>query len=289
MRLSLAVLCALLVPAAEAAAPSVEAVKLAAEQKILAAPASAAALRLEPGTLGAPRTSGLAAEASRSDEGLMEAPQLSPLSAYPRTTAEVGRVNLANLLDRHRDLVNRQLGASKWDISVAGDAGFKNFFLTFQQRGKFIIRPLGDLNRLRDRDGVDIEIEPGLTYNFHATPKIWDLRGSTVELYPAGNTQGPEHEVTLGEVLDAVKARSYVFKANGVEYWALHGTDVDPATNALAQTRSFLFFNWAGMSSKAWPIAESALPLGQPTAVKFGNSRVILTRTAGGELVVSTN
>lgn len=287
MRLPLAVLCALLVPAAEAAAPSAEAVKLAGEQKIFSAQGAAAALHMAPGTLGDSESLPAVNDASRSKGGLFEAPRLSPLRGAAGPGAEVGRLSLASQLDRHRDLLTRQLGTSNWNLSVAGDAGFKTFYITFQQGPKLIIKPLGDLNRLRSREGVDIEIEPGLVYNFHVRVGFPDvIRDSALEITPVSNERWRDHEILLGEVLDAVKARSYVFRSQGVEYWVLYGTDVDSATNALAESRSLLFFNYARMNSKGWPLAESSLPVGQATGVSFGDQKVVLERTAGGELVI---
>jgi hypothetical protein len=68
----------------------------------------------------------------------------------------------------------------------------------------------------------------------------------------------------------------------------LHGTDVDPATNKLVDSRSLLFIHEAGMSTKAWPVAESALPAGQPTTVSFGDNQYVLTRSADGRLTIAS-
>src|SRR5205814_254166 len=128
-------------------------------------------------------------------------------------------------------------------ISVAGDPGFKKYFLTFQQRGWLAIAPLGDLNRLRG-EGIDVQIKPGVIYNFHVSINIFNpVRGSTMEIHASQGTSGPDHDISTGEVLDLVKAKSYIFSAHGSEFWMLNGTDVDPNTNTLANTRSLLFIH----------------------------------------------
>ncbi|OGR84520.1 MAG: hypothetical protein A3J74_01595 [Elusimicrobia bacterium RIFCSPHIGHO2_02_FULL_57_9] len=200
----------------------------------------------------------------------------------------VGRIKLAAQLDRHRDLINRVLGNSAWNISVAGDPGFKNIFFTFQQGEKLVVRPVGDPKRLRSAQGVDVEIEPGLTYNFKVKITIWDpIRGSKVLITPAKGTKGPRYDdLKTGALLDAAKARSYVFNSNGIEYWTLYGTDVDPATNSLKDSRSFLFLHENGMNTQAWQLAESTLPVDQPVVVAFGDANFVLTRTAAGELLI---
>src|SRR4029077_2095639 len=112
----------------------------------------------------------------------------------------------------------------------------------------------------------------GVTYNFHVSINIFNpVRGSTMEIHASQGTQGPDHDISTGEILDLLHAKSFVFSARGSEYWMLHGTDVDPNTNALANTRSLLFIHYAGTSTKAYPVAEASLPVGQPTNVTFGN------------------
>lgn len=200
----------------------------------------------------------------------------------------VGQVSLPALLDHHRDMLKaKQLGGRPYDISVAGDPGFKKYFLTFQQSGALTIAPLGDLNRLRG-EGIDITVAPGVVYNFRVSINIFNpIRGSTLEIHPSQGTRGPQHDIKTGTVLDLVKAKSYVFSAGGEEYWTLFGTDVDPNTNALANTRTLLFIHEAGTSTKAWNVAESSLPAGQAVNVTFGDAQMTLTRAANGQLTIS--
>ncbi len=270
-------LCALL--AANAQAGTLEGLKASSEAQFLSTPALPPKAPLKPQT--PPET-----EEPAFEEPLIQDPRLKPLPPSQAQGAVVGRANLAPQLDRHRDLLPRQLGPSLWNISAAGDAAFKNVFLTFEQKPKLVIAPLGDLDRLRG-EGVDVAVAPGVTYNFRIVVNIFDpVRGSTLKITPVRGTQGPRHDVKTGVVLDAVKARSFVFSSGGVEYWMLYGTDVDPATNTLAKTRSLLFIREAGLSSKAWPVAETSLPVGQPTSATFGDQSFVLTRTAEGELLI---
>jgi hypothetical protein len=263
-----------------------------------AANPSPEAVRFESGTtfFSLPRLSPFKAAPRVAAPARQAAPLFQVLDPKPRRfTATrsmgdvVGTIDLKPLLDHHRDLLKgKTLGAKPYDISVAGDAGFKNYFLTFQQAGSLLIAPLGDLNRLRG-EGVDIQIEPGVVYNFKVSINIFDpVRGSTLQAHAVRGTRGPNHDIKTGTVLDLVKEKSAIFNADGNEYWVLHGTDVDPATNKLVDSRSLLFIHEAGMSTKAWPVAESALPAGQPTTVSFGDNQYVLTRSADGRLTIAS-
>lgn len=220
-------------------------------------------------------------------EPVLQDPKLAPLGSKEAPGKVVGSLKLADQIDRHRDLLTRQLGSAPRLVSVAGDAAFKTYFMTFAWAGQLVIAPLGDLNRLRG-DGIDIRVDADTAYNFKVSINIFSpVRGSTLKMKAIQGTQGPNHDVKTGVILDAVKARSYVFNAKGKEFWLLAGTDVDPATNRLTDTRSLLFIHEDGTSSKAWPIAESALPAGQASSVAFGDVKLILTRSAEGQLTIN--
>jgi hypothetical protein len=219
-------------------------------------------------------------------ETILQDPAATLLAPARIAGGVVASVRLAGQLDRHRDLLTRQLGPTTWNISVAGDPAFKTWFLTFSNGSRLVIAPLGDLNRLRG-DGIDVTVEPGVVYNFHVSINIFNpVRGSTLEIHAANGTSGPDHDINTGDLLDAIKAKSFVFNADGNEYWMLYGTDVDPATNTLGKTRSFAFIHEAGMSTKAWPMAESSLPEASPVGVTFGDKRLVLLRTADGALQI---
>lgn len=214
----------------------------------------------------------------------IEDPHLKPLLVN-HAGPIVGRINLAAQLQRHHDLLTRPLGGATWNISAAGDAAFKTYFLAFEQGARLVNAPLGDLNRLRG-DGIDVTVEPGVVYNFKVSINIFNpVRGSTLEIHPSKGTRGPSHDVKTGVVIDAVKARSTVFSSDDVEYWALYGIDVDPATNQRTATKSYLFIHMDGLSSKAWPVSESTLPIGQAASVTFGDNQYVLERTATELLV----
>lgn len=217
-------------------------------------------------------------------EPVLQDPKPRKMGPLEAPGPEIGRVSLAAQLDRHRDLLTRQLGAQARLISAAGDPGFKDYFLAFAWGAESLFSPLGDLNNLRG-SGVNFRLDAQTAYNMKVSINIFSpVRGSTVKLAPIEGTRGPAHEFKTGLVLDAVKARSAVFKYKGAEYWLLYGTDVDPQTRRPAATRSFLIINEAGMSSKAWPLSEAALPLDRAVVITLKDSRLMLTRTASGEL-----
>ncbi len=280
MRTFVALCVMLSAAAASAASPSAESISLGSENIFLSVPAIA------PLKLAAPAAQAPKAEPAFPFEVLD--PKISQAPGAQTLGSVVGQVKLAALLDHHRDmLAGKTLGSKPYDISVAGDASFKNYFLTFQQPGNLLIAPLGELKRLTG-DGIDVQIEPGVTYNFHVSINIFNpVRGSTMEIHAAQGTSGPDHDISTGEVLDRVKAKSFVFSARGNEYWTLFGTDVDPNTNQLANTRTLLFIHEAGTKTKAYPVAESALPVGQAVNVTLGDTQVTMTRGADGNLVIS--
>ena len=74
---------------------------------------------------------------------------------------------------------------------------------------------------------------------------------------------------------------------DGEEYWIFYGRDALTDGSGFASTHGFLITHEAGMSTKAWPLAESALPLDtRPALVSLGDERVAVTLASSGELVV---
>jgi hypothetical protein len=207
-----------------------------------------------------------------------------PLRADEPAGQALARMDLAAQLDRNLALLTLELGGRLFEVGAAGDAAFKNYYLTFRSDGRVTTRPL-DLDKLRA--GFNVEIAPGIVYNFKLSLSLMDpFRKSTLRLRPAAGTRGRPHDLSSGQILDAVKAKSFLFVAEGAEYWSLYGSDVDPAAGTFAATRSLLFVRYAGMDTKAWPLAEDALGASQPTRVQLA-SPVVMTRDAA-ELVIAS-
>ena len=216
---------------------------------------------------------------------LFETPTLFPVLPHA-VGPELGSFKMADRLDGHRSLFNRQLGALAWDISMATDSKFDVKYLTFARPEILALRRVEDLDRLRG-DGIVIQVDAQTAYRFKVSINIFNpVRGSTLKMEPANGTKGPSHKMSTGQVLDSVKAKSFVFKAGGKEFWLLYGTDADPKTDLLADTRSLLFVNEAGLDSKAYPIAEAAVRAGEPLGVDLGGTRIVLVRTAEGVLKI---
>lgn len=199
----------------------------------------------------------------------------------------LGSFVLAERLDGHRDVLTKQLGGIVYDIALANDPSFKIQYFSFRSGGQLLFKRIESLQKLRT-EGIILTIDPKTTYKFKITPNIFDpVRGSSFTMDPVSPTQGPAHNLTTGELLDRIKAKSFLFRAGKKEYQVLYGTDVDPETEKLANTRSFLFTLEAGMNSKGWPIAEAALPLDRPTQVALDQTRIVLTRTSSGKLLIN--
>jgi hypothetical protein len=215
-------------------------------------------------------------------------PPLSPrkLRRLEGPGAVVARVSLAAVLEQSRHILARTYGARALDLGIASDAAFSSYFLTFTDAKTTTLAALGDLNRLRGA-GVDARIDAATWYNFKAAINIFSpVRGSTLKMTPVKGTRGPQNDIKTGALLDAIRARSTVFKARGQELWMFYGADAKPDASGFADTRSFLFIKEDGLSSKAWPLAESKLAVDSAASVDLGGLKLTLTRTAAGELVI---
>jgi len=220
-------------------------------------------------------------------EPFWNVPVLETLPTLQALGRPLGSFTLADRLDSHRDLLRYKLGAKDYDVSVAGDPAFKVIYLTLRDADEIQLHRIEDLNSLRG-SGVVIEVADKTFYRIKVSVNIFSpTRGSTVKIDPERGTRGPKHRTKTGKVLDAVERESYVFKTRGKEFWMLYGTDVDPETNLFADTRSFLVVHEDGLSSKAWPVAESKLPVDQAVSVDLGGTKVVMRRTSSGQLMIS--
>ena len=198
----------------------------------------------------------------------------------------VGKAVLSSLMSANRHFTTRQFGARTLDLGIASDAAFSNKYFTFTDAKATTLAPLGDINRLRGA-GIDARIDAKTVYNFKVIVNIFSpVRGSTLKMTPVQGTAGPTHEMKTGALLDATRAKAFVFKAKGVELWLSYDADVLPDGSGFAATRSFLFTKEDGLSSKAWPLAEAKLPLDTSASVDLGGIILNLTRTAAGELII---
>lgn len=211
---------------------------------------------------------------------------LKPMRPSRAPGAVVGKVVLSQLKSANRRVTSRQFGARTLDLGIASDASFATKYLTFTDAKATTLAPLGDMNRLRGK-GVDARVDARTVYNFKVSVNIFSpVRGSTLKMTPVQGTAGPKHEMKTGALLDAIKAKSFIFKAKGVELLLSYDSDVLPDGSGFAGTNSFLFTKEDGLSSKAWPLAESKLPLDTAASVDLGGIKLVLTRTSAGELII---
>jgi hypothetical protein len=207
-----------------------------------------------------------------------------------RPMPSLGNVNLTEQFDRNLHVLNKVLGSRSYEIGLTADAGAKTRFFTFTSAAGTVLGKIGSLDDLRGK-GVDVRIDANTSYNFRVeVGDIFDdpIHKSIVHITPIAGTNGPTHEFTTGVLLDAVKAKSSLFSIDGEPYWVFYGRDAKTDGSGFANTRSFLFTHEAGMSTKAWPVAESALPLNQATTVALGDVNVSMTRTAT-ELIINSS
>lgn len=222
--------------------------------------------------------------AAEPKEPLLQKPKLFELDKGQAVGGLLGAFALSERLDSHSDLFNLKLGDKNYDVSLMGDAKFDAQYISFRREDKLILARVKDVNELRKK-GVIIKIDEKTTYKFKVSINIFSpTRGSTMKIDPVNGTQGPKHRIKTGKILDAIEREAFVFKTSGKAYWLLYGTDVDPETDMLADTRSFLIIHENGLSSKAWPIAEASVVVGTPLEVGLGNTKIVLVKTLGGQL-----
>ncbi len=217
-------------------------------------------------------------------EPILQKPGLFELEKGQAVGGLLGAFTLSERLNSHSDLFNLKLGAENYDVSLMGDAKFEVQYISFRRKDQLILARVEDPNDLRNK-GVIVKIDDKTTYKFKVSINIFSpTRGSTLKIDPVNGTQGPKHRIKTGKILDAIERDSFVFKTSGKTYWMLYGTDIDPATDALADTRSFLIIHENGLSTKAWPVAEGSVVAGKPLEVGMGDTKVVLVKTLGGQL-----
>lgn len=285
MKSTALVLCALVAAPVRLSAASFEALRAGS----VLSPAAAEASRILSGESapspvpdGAPLAAPSPAPAE--NEPILERPELFDVPADRGVGGLIGEFRLADRLDSHRDMYTLRLGALDWDVSMASDAEFKVQYFTFRRGEDLVLSRINDLNDLRG-SGVVVKLDEETSYRFKVSINIFNpVRRSSLKIDPVNGTRGPKHKLKTGKILDAAKRESFVFKAGGREFWLLYGTDVDPATDAPAETRTFLFINERGMKTKAYPVAENKLKPGLPVEVSLGGTRVVLIKTLSDEL-----
>lgn len=221
----------------------------------------------------------------------LETPSFRALGRGEALGSELGRFALAPQLDRNLFLMKETLGSRLLDVGIVADAGAKTRFLSFTDGAGTTLGKIGSLGDLRGK-GVDIRIDANTVYNFRVeVGSIFDdpVHKSILHITPTAGTQGPTSQMTTGALLDAMRSKSAIVTIDGDEYWFFYGREAATNGGGFTKDHGFLVTHEAGMSTKAWPIEESALPLDTPTAVTLGDATVQMTRTSGGDLIVGGN
>jgi hypothetical protein len=271
---------AVLLPVA-AAATTLESLSANAERAFLASPLSVRA---------AAQAAARLPQAPAPQAPVLLTPTVRVLGANEALGSEYGRMKLAAQDDKNLYLLNEKLGSRLLDVGIATDPGAKNRFLTFTDGAGTTLGKIGSLSDLRGK-GIDIRIDASTVYNFRVeVGSIFDdpVHKSILHTTPINGTNGPTYHMTTGALLDVMRAKSSIVNIDGEDYEIFYGRDAKSDGSGFANTHGFLFTHEAGMSTKAWPLAESALPLDVPTSVTLGDVTVQMTRTSGGELVVGS-
>jgi len=209
-----------------------------------------------------------------------------PMHSSRAPSAVLGKVVLSKLKSANRHITTKVFGARTLDLGFVSDASFANKYFAFSDAKATALAPIGDMNRLRGA-GVNARVDAKTVYNFKVSVNIFSpVRGSTLKMSPVQGTAGPAHDMKTGALLDAIKAKSFVFKAKGVELLLSYDADVLPDGSGFAGTNSFLFTKEDGLSSKAWPLAEAKLPLDANAVVDLGGIKLTLSRSSSGELTI---
>ena len=216
------------------------------------------------------------------EEPIFEKPKFGPFSVG--VGKDLGGFVLADRLDSHSDMFTRKLGSKVWDLSVAGDSKFEISYLRLTREDETQLHKIKNVKELRGK-GINIQIDDNTSYNIKVSVNIFSpTRGSKLKITAINGTKGPSHKIKTGAILDRIEEKSFIFKTAGKEYWTLYGTDVDPETNWFTDTKSFLVIQENGLSTKAYPIPESKLPVGEAVSVALGDAKVVIRRNPDGTI-----
>lgn len=222
--------------------------------------------------------------APKASEPILQFPDILEMDNIEPMGSLLGSFALADCLDAHADLFTLELGDKSYDLSLASDPGFDKQYFAFRREGRILLHKIENANELRKK-GIVVRLDGSTAYKFKVSVNIFSpTRGSTLNITPERGTRGPSHKIKTGDILDAIERKSFRFRTGGKEFWLLYGTDADPATGALADTRSFLFIHEDGLSSKAWPVPEKRLNPGKALLIDLGDTKISLVKTPEGRL-----
>lgn len=213
--------------------------------------------------------------------GFVRQPVLTPVSGGGAVLLDT---SLPPLLDKHRDLLRQEIGGKQWALGVAAAADVSSFYFTFEREGALVVLPVDQPKRLL-KPGLSVEVEPAAFCSLRIHIGLLDLfaplRCATLKITAAGEKP---REITTGELLDTLQAKTVSFEHDKRKYWLLYSTDIDPVADEPAGTRSLIIVREDGLKSRVWPVPESAL--GSPALVDLGETKIVVS-LSGGRLTVS--
>lgn len=196
-----------------------------------------------------------------------------------------GSVVLENLLNRVLFLGTVELGGNLWYLGSGIAANEDDLYITFiPQTRKSVVAEKLDRQRLGGSGRV-IDLDEKTRYRIKLKINLGNpVRGSTINLDPMTPAFSKKYQLKTGDLLDSIKANSYVFQIQGKEFWLLYGRDIEPQQRRFAATRSLGFLQEAGLKTQLWTLPETQLPENETVPMKLGNVLLNLQKTTDGYL-----
>ncbi len=215
-----------------------------------------------------------------------------PLETAPARPAEFSAplaldAPLSELRDGPLEAVRVTIDGKDWLVGVTADAGFDDFYLVLTAGGERLIAPLAPIGRFLEDGGVVVSDDEGPALRLSARISLLHpITGTTVIAVDPAGGKASKDSFSVGELVDALKAKGRGFKAGDQDIHAFVLSEAEEGGAALSAERSIVFVKFAWTKTKAFSVRESALQPGTPVRVNAFGRILILNKTVDGRLVV---
>lgn len=249
--------------------------------------------------LAAPARAGFDLEASFSQLSATAAEQakkskkrkIFPLAPIPALAADLNLpkaldARLAELRDASLAAVSVTIGGRDWKVGAATDAEYDDFHLVLTSAADLLLAPLAPLGRFLESAGVVVSDEDGPVLRLNARISLLHpINGTSVVAVDAAGGSRKKDSFTVGELVEALKAKGRSFKAGDQDLHLFVQSEASADGKRLGE-RSIYLARFAGMKSRGWALRESALEPGKPVRVFAAGRVLVLLKTTDGRLIV---
>ncbi len=228
-----------------------------------------------------------AAEAAKKEKKRKIFP-LAPIPALPADFNLPKALDepLAALRDASLAAVSVTIAGIDWNVGATTDAEYDDFHLVLTSVNDRLLAPLSPLGRFLESAGVVVSDEDGPVLRLNARISLLHpINGTSVVAVDAAGGSKKKDSFTVGELVDALKAKGRSFKAGDQELHLFVQSEASADGKRLGE-RSIYLARFSGMKSRAWALRESALEPGKPVRVFAAGRVLVLLKTADGRLIV---